>query len=191
MSTWISKAALACGLALAACVAAPGPSALPPGRALVMDGVSIVPPRGYCIDPGSRRSTETAAVVLMGRCAAGESRSPAVITVTVGRPGTAGIMAAGGAEVARFAASPDGRATLSETGRAADLQLISARGQGQAVILNLADRQLGTYWRALTGLKGHLVSISATGARGTPLAPEEGRAILDAALTALERANRG
>jgi hypothetical protein len=48
---------------------------------------------------------------------------------------------------------------------------------------------VGEHWRAVIGVAGRLVTISATGTETVPLAPAESRKVLDLALVALARAN--
>ena len=78
---------------------------------------------------------------------------------------------------------------LSRNGRAQDVQVRQAVGRPDAFLMRLTDRAVGDYWRAVTGIGGRLVTISATGAEGTPLSPEEGRKLVDAAVLALRTAN--
>ena len=51
--------------------------------------------------------------------------------------------------------------------------------------------QVGTYWRAITGKKGRLITLSATGTPRVPLDPAAGRRVIDQLLAALSRANAG
>lgn len=148
-------------------------------------------PAGYCIDRSASREAEDTAVVIMGRCNSGASAVPAIVTAAVGRPGSAGVMTASPAELAAFFATPQGRATLSRDGKAGDVRLIAAVTSGHALLLHLADRRQGEYWRAFAGVRGRLVSISASGTPGIPLAPDAGRKVLDAFVTALATANAG
>ena len=67
--------------------------------------------------------------------------------------------------------------------------MLEALTAGDAYLLHLSDRTVGEYWRAVVGLNGRLVTISANGAQDAPLAPPAGRAVLDATLIALHRAN--
>ncbi|GLS85221.1 hypothetical protein GCM10010873_01940 [Cypionkella aquatica] len=148
-----------------------------------------VPP-GYCIDGKASRESKDTAVILMGRCTDAMKATPALITVSIGQSGSAGVMTAGGPALAAYFASSQGRATLSRSGRAADVRLISALGAGDAFLLHLQDRSAGEYWRAVIGVKARLVTVSATGTDALPLDPAEGRRVLDQALDALRAANK-
>jgi hypothetical protein len=175
------------GLALAACQVAGGARQAP-----VLGGAFIMGlPAGYCIDRSASREAAETAVVIMGRCDSAVSAVPAIVTATVGRSGSAGVMTASPAQLAAFFATPEGRATLSRDGKARDVRLISALTSGTALLLHLADRRQGEYWRAFVGARGRLVSISASGTPGVPLPPEAGRQVLDAFVAALASANAG
>lgn len=147
-----------------------------------------VPP-GYCIDGKASRQSHETAVILMGRCTDAMKAKPALITVSIGQGGSAGVMTAGGPALAAFFTSQQGRATLSRDGRAADIKVLTALGSGDALLLHLKDRQVGEYWRAVVGIKGRLVTISATGTDAVPLAPQDGRNVVDSVLTALRNSN--
>ncbi|MBL4927067.1 cation transport ATPase [Fuscibacter oryzae] len=178
-------ALLLTGLALAACQVAGSARQAP-----VLGGaVTMGLPAGYCIDRSTSREGADSAVIIMGRCNSDASAVPAIVTATVGRPGSAGVMTASPAELAAFFATTEGRATLSRDGKARDVRLISAVTSGNALLLHLVDRKQGEYWRAFVGARGRLVSISASGTPGIPLAPEAGRQVLDAFVAALATAN--
>ena len=147
-----------------------------------------VPP-GYCIDGKASREAKDSAVILMGRCSDAMKATPALITVSIGRGGSAGVMTAGGPALAAFFSSNQGRATLSRTGRASDVRVIAALGVGDAFLLHLDDRSAGEYWRAVIGVKSRLITLSATGTEAVPLDPALGRIVLEQALQALRKAN--
>lgn len=173
----------ACGLP---CSASAEPT-LP--KALVLRAVDITMqgPGGYCPDPSTLQQTDGAASVLLGRCDAGSDAHPAVIAVTFGRPGSAGAMAAGGAQMAAFFASDAGRASLSRRGRASDVTVTSARSLGDLFLFRVTDRAEGIYWRGMTALEGRTVSIKVS---GPELAEADSRALVEDTVKALRRANR-
>lgn len=161
-------------------------------RAPVLGGsVTMGLPAGYCIDRSASRETEDTAVIIMGRCDSAAKAVPAIVTTTVGRPGSAGVMTASPSDLAAFFATPQGRATLSRDGRPNDVRLISAATSGKALVLHVADRRQGEYWRAFVGVRGRLVSLSTTGTPGVRLDPAAGRQVLDSFVTALVAANAG
>ena len=189
MFTWISKAlCLTALVALSGCQLEPGFGGA--RTASVLGGaMQIGVPAGYCIDGGASRETRNGAVILMGRCSNEVKAIPALVSVSIGQGGSAGVMTAGGPALAAFFGSRQGRATLSRDGRASDIRIIEALGAGDAFLLHLQDRSMGEYWRAVIGLKGRLVTISATGTADLPLVAKDGRKVLDATLDAMRRAN--
>lgn len=183
------SALLAIALALASCQVGSGFTS---SRAAPVLGGALqigVPP-GYCIDGKASRESRDSAVILMGRCSDAMTATPALITVSIGQGGSAGVMTAGGPALAAFFNSGQGRATLSRSGRASDVKVIAALGSGDAFLLHLQDRNVGEYWRAVIGVKGRLVTLSATGTDEVRLDPVEGRKVLEKALGALRAANK-
>lgn len=173
---------------LAGCVAGGGGLRSVP----LLDGaITAAAPAGYCLAPGAGRRSGDGAVVLMGRCSAESGAEPAVLTLSVGPAGSAGAMAAGGAELAAYFTSSEGRAALSRRGRAGDVAVLEAVGVDEAFLLHVRDRAVGDYWRAVTGIRGRLVTVSASNPDGQALPEGKGRALVEAAVAALRRANAG
>lgn len=189
MSIWINSGLAGIALALlAACVTMAGYGTS--RSAPVLNGaVNIGVPAGYCIDQSAGRSGGDTAVVLMGRCVDNPRAVAALLSVSVGQTASGAVMAAGGPALAAYFTSSQGRATLSRAGRTSDVRVIGALSAGDAFLLHLADRRVGEHWRAVTAVKGRLITVSATGTPAAPLPPADGRKLLDAALTALRRAN--
>lgn len=176
-------------MALAGCVVPQGGGIR--SVALLDGAVVAAAPAGYCIAPGAGQRQADSAVVIMGRCSATGTAEPAVLTLTVGQAGSAGAMAGGGAALAAYFQSADGRAALSRSGRAGDVDVLTAREGDGAFLLQVRDRAAGDYWRALAGLRGRLVTVSAAGPEGQALSEADGRALVQAAVAALRRANAG
>lgn len=176
----------ALGLLLAGCVV-PGGGIR--SVALLDGAVVAAAPAGYCIAPGAGQRGEDSAVVLMGRCSDRSEADPAVLTLSVGAAGSAGAMAAGGAALADFFRSGEGRAMLSRAGRAADVRVLEAVGRADAFFLHVEDAAVGDYWRALTGIRGRLVTVSVAGPEGQDLPEGKGRTLVEDAVAALRRAN--
>jgi hypothetical protein len=147
-------------------------------------------PRGYCIDKSASRDTGKTAVVFLGRCSSSAKTQPALISIALGEAGSAGVMTASGAELAKFFQSTEGRRTLSRNGRAKDVRVISAAGRENLFLLHLYDAPVGEYWRAITAIRGRLLTITTIGSRQQPLAPAEGRKLLDATVASMQAANR-
>lgn len=194
MFIWISKARrFVVIMGLAACQMDAGAFALPgQARALSVLGgtMTVAAPAGYCVDKGSARSQGDGAVVLIGRCNRRSGSPPAVISVTIGTAGSAGVMASGGAAMAEFFQSTAGRAALSRTGQPETVQVLAASETGGAFLLHVAEAKQGDYWRAVFGVSGRLVTLSVQGAEGAALDAAKGRQLLGAAIATLQKANR-
>ena len=138
----------------------------------------------------SARASEDTAVVLIGRCNAAGQVAAALVTVTVGRTASAGVMLAEPEALRAFMSSPAGRRALSRSGQAADVAVLeSGVLGGDRLMLHLNDREEGEYWRAILGIKGRLVTISASGAEGVPLTPAQARRLVDQTVAAMRAAN--
>lgn len=158
----------------------------------LLDGALVAAaPAGYCLAPGTGRRNGDSAVVIMGRCSAGGEAAPAVVTLSIGQAGSAGVLAGGGAVLAGYFTSEAGRAAVSRSGRAEDVEVLAASEVAGAFLLRLRDRKAGEYWRGIDGLRGRLITVSAAGPEGEALEPAKGRALVLAALAALRRANPG
>jgi hypothetical protein len=151
--------------------------------------VTVAAPRGYCVGPGEVEEADDTAVVLIGRCLSTGFVAPAVISVSLGRAGSSGVMLAGDAALAEFFASDEGRGLLARSGDPADVTLIGTETLGDAFLLHLNDRMLGEYWRAIQGLNGRLVTVSAIGTGGVALPVDTSRKVVGQALRALRMAN--
>lgn len=190
------------GVALTGCVG--GLPAVTRGAPPALLGnIQITGPKGYCAEQTTEAArvaeaptneSPTSETLLMARCADAKAVPPAIIAVTVGQEGSAGIMAAGGAQLASFFASDEGRATLSRRGQPQDVQLIEALSQPlaktDAFLMRLTEPSMGQHWRAIIGLRGRLVTVAVTGPTDAPLDPAQGRGLLEQTLTALTRANK-
>lgn len=191
MSIWINSARwLILFAALSGCEMGTG-TATSRAAPVLGGAVQVGVPPGFCINGGASRETANGAVILMGRCTDAVQVKPALISVSIGPAGSAGVMTAGGPALAGYFTSAEGRATLSRNGRGKDIRVIEALGVGDAFLLHLQDRGVGDYWRAVVGVKGRLVTLSTTGTADVPLDPKDGRQLLDKALSALRSANAG
>lgn len=159
----------------------------------ILDGaVTAAAPAGYCISPGAGMRGADSAVILMGRCSGSPTATaaPAVITLSVGPAGSAGVMADGAESLAAFFQTDAGRTALSRAGKAEDVRVLSAVGSEDAFVMHVADSAVGEYWRAIRGLRGRLATVSVSGAEGAPITSGQGKALLEATLAALAAANR-
>ena len=192
MFTWISRACphgLVLILSLVACVPLEG--VVSGARsASIMNGEIMVPaPAGYCVDRAASQATESAAVIIMGRCSDKAGVPPAAISATVGAAGSATVLAAGTNALADYFRSSAGRAALSRNGQANAVTVQEIGTVNGAVVLHLTDRALGQYWRAVFGLRGRLVTLAVTAPDGQPLSAAEGRALLLRAISQMRSAN--
>ncbi len=190
MSTWISKAAAASVVLamLAGCVMDSGS-----GRSATILGgaLTVSAPPGYCIDPSAGRNSGDSAVILMGKCANAGAARPALISLSVGTAESAGVLNAGGPALAKFFTSPQGRAMLSRSGRAGDVQIAGIVKVNNAYLIHVLDRRAGDHWRAVTSASGRLITISAVGAANPALSPQDSRRLVEATLQALQNGNAG
>lgn len=166
------------------------PPALADRTAPVLGGVVKVGlPDGYCIDRAASREGRDAAVVLMGRCSTASAPDPAIVTVSVGTAGSASVLRGGGKTLSEFFTSEKGRGMLARSGRPGDVRLLRASDSDGVFFMYISDRRVGEYWRVVTGVKGRLVAVSATGAPGQRLSPEAGRALVTQVVQTVRKAN--
>lgn len=144
---------------------------------------------GYCIDDTSSREAADSLVLLMGRCNSSVSESPAVLTLSVGPAGSGAGVGRDNAALADFFTSDAGRAMLSRDGRASDVQVVQAFDQEGIFTMLVRDKAVGEYWRAVTAIKGRLVTLSVAGTKDAPLPTANGQHILARAMAELIKAN--
>lgn len=177
---------------LAACVALVGcglPQDATTQVAVLGGEVRVKAPKSYCVDTKSAKSVDDTAVVLIGRCNAAGQVAAALVTVTVGRFASAGVMLASTDALRDFMSSPAGRRALSRSGRAEDVEVLESGVLDGQLMLHLKDRIAGDYWRAIIGINGRLVSISASGAEGILLTPNQGRKLVEQTVATVRDAN--
>lgn len=156
----------------------------------VLDGkIHVRAPQFYCVDTQTARSSADTAVVLIGPCTQGGHVAAALVTVTIGRLASAGVMLAEAETLRAFMSSDAGRRALSRSGRARDVEVLESGVVKGRLLLHLNDRLAGEYWRAVIGINGRLVTISASGAEGAPLTSQAGRKLVDETVDALIAAN--
>ena len=189
MSIWISKPL--CILAMVGLTACQMVEIVPAARNVtVFDGtVVVMPPSGYCVDAKSSSEGDEAVVVLMGRCKASSGRVAALLTATLGAGGSADALAIGPVALTSFFNSDEGLTMLASSGDPKDVTVEESQIEGDILFLKITDVETGTYWRAITGLQGHLLSLTAAGTGRVALEPADGRELLSKALLALQKAN--
>lgn len=178
----------------AVCLALMGCEAATTGANLhelsVLDGaVKVAAPNGYCIDKKASVARGSATVLLIGRCNDQGQVAAAVVTLTIGGPASAGVLAAGPQALGEYFASNAGRKVLARDGNADHVQIVQMQSAGRGLLLHLNDQVAGDYWRAITAIKGRLVTISASGVPEAPLTSTQARALVTATMTLLDKRN--
>ena len=173
-------------LLLSACVAGYGAGR----KAQVLGGsMQVGLAAGYCIDESSSREGADSLVLLMGRCNAGVTETPALLTLSVGPVGSGAGIGQDNAALAAFFISDAGRKMLSRDGRARDVQVVQAFDEAGIFTMPVRDRAVGDYWRAVAAIRGRLVMLSVTGTESAPLDASAGRQLLARAMAELVKAN--
>lgn len=151
--------------------------------------LTVAAPPGYCIDPSTSVEKGETAVALIGRCTAGGDVAAALVSLTLGPPGSAGVLAAGPEVLGKFFASSSGRRLLARDGVASHVKVTQTIVSEGALYLRLDDRDAGDYWRAVSAVKGRLLTVSASGAMGAPLTPEQGLALVQETIVLMDKKN--
>jgi hypothetical protein len=167
----------------------PGIPGFGPAVIDVMPGLRLGVPRGYCLDRAASTIAEEGSTCLLGPFHDEAGAAPAVLRVSFGAAGSASALAADPAALAAFFASEAGRATLSPTGRASDVRILKALTQGPDFLLLIQSTREGEYWRAISGLSGRLLTVSAIGTNKVPLPVDQSRAIVEKTLLAQRAVN--
>ena len=157
----------------------------------VLDGaVRVAAPPGYCIDKDASVALGPAVVVMIGRCTYGGRVAAAVVTLTIGAPASAGVLVEGPDVLGTFFTSAQGRRILARDGNPGHVQILKQQVFAGALLLHLDDRISGAYWRAITAIKGRLVTISASGTAQAPLTAAQGLALVQDMTLLLAKRNR-
>jgi hypothetical protein len=196
MSIWTSNirpavALIAAGLFLAGCVLeGQGRSSAPPA---VPGGVALAAPSGFCLVDSTRQIRGDADLAAFRRCP-GNSGQDAILTVAVGGAGSADGLRFEGDEMASYFTSEAGRRALSRSDDARSVTVHEVRRSENAILLRFSDRaQPGGQngWRAVTGLRGRLVTLALRSpAEGPLVAAPEGERVINRFLGAMQAANR-
>ncbi|MGP3696931.1 cation transport ATPase [Rhodobacter sp. NSM] len=154
------------------------------------EGVRVAAPSGYCID---REAGAGAGLVLIGRCAGITDRPAAVLTATIGGPGSGIDVKTRGGELAAYFQSQPGLRALSGSGDPRRIEVLEALVRGEAFLIRLRDgnrRSSPESWRAVITLNGRLVTLTASGTGSAPLGRENGKRLIAAFVDAMQHANR-
>lgn len=177
----------------------------PPQRMALAGGqVVIAGPRGFCIDraASSTRAEEQAIVVLSSCRALGSglltrsASDSAILTATLAPAGVQLDIAQAAAQMQRLFATEQGRAALSRSGRAASVNVLESFAAEDAYFLRLSDTSpfpggevSAEYWRAIFGMEARVLTISAHGLEGAPLARNDGIRLLRDFKQSIQRAS--
>ncbi len=190
---------------LAACD--PAAMGAAPGRANVTvagRNLAIVPPPGFCIDTASINVSSTGAFVMASDCALlggrpvaeGDAESlGAVLTASISASATApGNLA----ELEAFAATPQGRAALSRSGRGDRARVLATRSRNGVLYILIDDRGPQPiagieprFWRAFLDLGGQMAVLSVLGFEGAGVDPTQGLALIQRFADHTQAANAG
>lgn len=187
--------------------AAASPAKAVPTRVAVVGGtVKVAGPAGYCIDTSASRFGKTSAFVLLGSCTSltgslhgKKLKDPAILTATVSAgPGTDTPFAATFDAMAKFLASPAGRAALSRSGKASTVKIVKISALDAVMLIHATDTSSATgqeveadYWRALMQVKGKIVTLTVLGLKKRPVPTEVKHALLRAFIQQMRTVNGG
>lgn len=196
----------AAGAGLSGCLPPPGSVQFLPGAAPVKsvrvsgNDVTIIGPKGYCVDPSSSRERAAGSFVMLGSCAtlrgtgAGPAK-PTVLTALVS-PLSDPPLLPDLDQLERFFRSTSGKAALAQDGRADSVTLLKIETAGDILYLKLRDRSKGrpsdlsdVSWRAVFPLKDRLVALSVAGHGELPVSDADMRRTLDRFIAAVVRVN--
>ena len=193
MSTWISKAILF-SLLISGCVApdvtgGAGEKAVEQPRSIVVSGVKLAGPNGFCPLPGTRQSVGGAEFVAFAPC---DGRAAAILAATVGAQGSADGLTLTHASLAPYFQTEEGKAALRGAG-SRDIVAVQEVGDYKgAVILRLtrqAKGQVSSSWRALMQVRGRLVTLTLRPRQGQIVDQTEGRRQITRFVDALRSGN--
>lgn len=192
MSTWTSKVPLAAScLLLAACVAGGGTGTVRFATADAPD-FAIAAPSGFCVANDSLSRLGASKFAAFTRC----NGTGAVLTATVGPPGSGVGLDLSGQALADYFTGTEGRAALSRAGRAATVRVHDVTGSSDAVLVRLTDTAPrpseigpGESWRAVLSISGRLVTLAVAPGRTDPLSPAAARTLIERFVAATRAAN--
>ena len=193
MSTWISKALLF-PLLISGCVApgvtgGAGEKGDAPPRSIVVSGVKLAGPNGFCPLPSTKQSVGGAEFVAFAPC---DGRAAAILAATVGAQGSADGITLTQATLAPYFQTEEGKAALRGAGSRDAIAVQEVGDYKGAVILRLTrgtKGQVSTSWRALMQVRGRLVTLSLRPRQGQVVDPTEGRRQISRFVDALRGGN--
>lgn len=207
MSTPISRAPFPLALLAALAAGAAGAAEKVADRVrLTVAGrkMTLIAPRGFCIDPQATSVSASGAFVMASDCALlGAARMPEGSDDTVGAVLTASV--SGGqrpdsapAELERFLATRQGRAALGRSGAPDKVRILATRTRGDVLYVLVEDRGPQPiagieprFWRAFLQVEDRMTVLSVLGFEGAGINPTEGLALIQRFADTLQAANEG
>lgn len=182
-------------LMLSACVTTGGGGGRNTAPPAVPGGVALAAPSGFCLVESTRQIRDGVDLAGFRRCPGAMASGPdSILTVVIGGEGSALGLQVNGPDMAAYFTSDAGRRALSRRGDPRSVTVHEVRRSETALLLRVTDRaQPGAVnsWRAVTGLRDRLVTLSLRNpAEGPALAPAEGEALIRRFLAAMRGANR-
>lgn len=207
MSGWRDRAplvALCAGLLLMLTASNPLFYA-PPNRMTVADGaVTILGPKGFCIDRASSHDGPGPPFILLGICTAmaGANIAPrpmvqALLSASVSNGSSGpGIAHADWHRLVTYIRSAAGRSALSRSGDAESVRVLGMMRIDGVVFVHAHDTSpfpgeavMPDYWRAVFDLNGHLVTLNVMSVPKAPFPDSAGVALLDAFVDLVKKAS--
>lgn len=163
--------------------------------------VTVVGPKGYCVDPSSAQDRTSGSFVILASCSAlfagssGASGAPGVLTALVSAPSDPP-QAPSAAQLDRFFRSADGRSALAHDGKMQSVTVLKTVPLGDVLYLNVRDTSKtrpselsDSSWRAVLAIKDRLVALSVTGHSAAKMSDTQARTTLERFVKAMRAAN--
>lgn len=186
---------LLCGL-LAGCVVPDAEGAGPDAaeKTTTQDGIVLVGPHGFCLLDESHVWQDQAEFAALLPCDGVLSLTVpgAMLTVTVAAAGSAEGLDLTGKALAAYFTGAEGRTAISSVGRPETVRVHEVRETSGAVVVRMTDssaRFPGLGWRAVTSVRGHLVTLTVRGNSEKQLAEAAGRRLINRFVDVMHRAN--
>ena len=177
-----------------------GPSSEQITRLALRDGSVIgTAPNGYCFETRASRTADGFAV--LADCAViagtGDLSAPnGFVTVQVGETGSG--LGSDVSVLAAFLETDAGKTLLSQTGTAGDIRVRSVASRLGGVTVRFVDGAAPpvaglqqTEWRGFFDIKGRLTTVAVRGLDAAPLGTDDGQALLENVMRAMQQANGG
>ncbi|PJI86286.1 hypothetical protein BC777_2654 [Yoonia maricola] len=165
--------------------------------ALGEGAVVATTPEGYCVDEVASQTARDFAILAPCATLGAQAGVPSVIgfaTVQVG-PAESGSAAVDELALRDYLITEDGARLLSQSGDAADVDILSSQAFNSQVMVHFADAGPPPFaglqqeeWRAFTNINGRLVTIGVRGLAAAPLTEGPGATLLKLILAGVQAA---